>query len=113
MTLFDYGERLAPLRTGRWAEVFSSLAWFTGIFVTVAHPVGLVLGGALLGLTATSVRRAFAAGMAFGITLVAAGTVWLLVVGPLPVSPSVPVTLVAFLSLLVPPVVAAVVRFIG
>lgn len=113
MTLFGYGDRLAPIRTGRYADVASSLAWFVGIFVTVAHPAGLVLAGVLLGLTATSVARAFAAGAAFGITLVGAGVIWVLLVGPLPVEVSVPPVFVAFLALLVPPVVAAPVRWLG
>lgn len=113
MTLFGYGNRLAPVRTGRFADVASSVAWFVGIFATIAHPAGLVVAGILLGLTASSVARAFAAGAAFGITLVAAGIVWLVVVGSLPVTVSVAPVFVAFLALVVPPVVAAPVRWLG
>jgi hypothetical protein len=113
MTLFEYDGRLRPIRTGRFADIASSLAWFIGIFLTVAHPIGLPVGGALLGLTASSVERAFAAGAAFGITLVAACVGWLLVFGSLPITSSVAPAPIAFLALLVPPLVAAVVRWIG
>jgi hypothetical protein len=113
MTLFGYGDRLTPVRTGRYADIASSLTWFLGIFVTIAHPAGLVLAGVLLGLIASSVARAFAAGAAFGITLVAGGLVWFLVVGSLPIDISVGAAFVAFLALLVPPAVAAPVRWLG
>jgi len=113
MTLFGYGDRLAPIRTGRYAEVASSLAWFVGLFVTVAHPLGLLVGGVLLGLTASSVTRAFAAGAAFGTTLVVAGVAWVLVTGSLPVPVSVTPAFIAFISLVVPPAVAAGVRWLG
>ncbi|AEN06166.1 hypothetical protein Halar_2512 [halophilic archaeon DL31] len=113
MTLFEYGNRLKAIRTGRFADIASSLAWFVGIFLTVAHPIGLTVGGALLGLTASSVERAFAAGAAFGITLVAAGVGWLLLFGSLPIAISVAPAFIAFLTLLVPPVVAAAVRWLG
>ena len=113
MTLFGYGDRLAPIRTGRYADVASSLAWFLGIFVTFAHPAGLVLAGVLLGLTASSVARGFAAGAAFGITLVAGGVGWVVVTGSLPIEVSVAPAFIAFLALVVPPVVAAPVRWLG
>lgn len=113
MTLLGYGDRLASVRTGRYADVASSVAWFIGIFVTIAHPAGLVVAGVLLGLTASSVARAFAAGAAFGITLVAGGVGWFLVVGSLPINITVAPALVAFLALLVPPAVATPVRWLG
>lgn len=112
MTLFDAGGQLTPIRTGRFAELASSLAWFAGLLATFVHPSGLVVAGLLLGLTASSWPRAFAAGAAFGITVVAAGVVWLVVLGPLPVAISVAPALVAFLSLTVPPAVAVAVRSI-
>lgn len=113
MTLFGDGERLAPIRTGRYADVASSVAWFVGIFLTIAHPAGLAVAGVLLGLTASSVARAFAAGAAFGITLVAGGVAWVLVFGSLPVAVSVAPSFIAFLALMVPPIVAAPVRWLG
>lgn len=112
MTLFDAGGRLAPIRTGKFADVASSLAWFIGLIATFLHPVGLVVAGLLLGLTASSVERAFAASAAFGITIVAAGTVWLVLTGSLPVTVSVAPSFIAFLSLIVPPVVAVGLRSI-
>lgn len=113
MTLFDFDDRLGPVRTGRFADVASSVAWFVGIFATVAHPAGLVVAGVLLGLTASSVARAFAAGAAFSITLVAAGVAWFVVLDSLPVPVDVAPVFVAFLTLVVPPVVAAPVRWLG
>lgn len=113
MTLFDYGDRFAPVRTGQYADVASSVAWFVGIFATVAHPGGLVVAGLLLGLTASSVARAFAAGAAFGITLVVGGIGWFLVLGSLPVDTSVGPAFVAFLALVVPPAIAAPIRWLG
>lgn len=112
MTLFDAGGRLAPIRTGRFAEIASSLAWFIGLIATFLHPAGLVVAGILLGVTAISVERAFAASAAFGITVVAAGVTWLVVTGSLPVSTSVAPSFIAFLSLIVPPVVAVGLRSI-
>ncbi|MEF8800542.1 MAG: hypothetical protein V5A38_11170 [Halolamina sp.] len=112
MTLFDAEGRLAPIRTGRLADVASSLAWFIGLIATFVHPVGLVVAGILLGLTASSLERAFAASAAFGITIVAAGTVWLLLTGSLPISISVAPSFIAFLALIVPSAVALLTRSI-
>lgn len=112
MTLFDDGRRLTPIRTGRFADLASSLAWFAGLIATFVHPTGLVVAGLLLGLTASSWERAFAAGAAFGVTVVAAGVAWLVVAGSLPVAISVAPALIAFLSLVVPPVVAVALRSI-
>lgn len=113
MTLVDDGGRFDPIRTGRFAEVASSLAWFVGLIATYVHPTGLLLAGILLALTASSVARAFAAGAAFGITVVGAGAAWVLVTGSLPVAVSVAPAFIAFLALVVPPFVAVTVRSIG
>lgn len=113
MTLFEFDERLAPVRTGRFADVATSVAWLLGLVATTAHPLGLVVAGALLALVATSVERAIAAGAAFGITVVAGGWLWLTLLGSLPIAPGVPLTFVAFLALIVPPFVAAAVRSLG
>lgn len=113
MTVFDDGGMFDPIRTGRFAEVASSLAWFVGLIATYLHPTGLVLAGLLLALTASSVERAFAAGAAFGITVVGAGIGWLVVTGSFPVPISVAPSFIAFLALVVPPFVAATVRSLG
>ncbi len=107
------GDRLAPIRTGRYAEVASSLAWFIGLLATYLHPAGLAVAGLLFALASRSVERAFAAGTAFGITVVAAGWGWLVVTGSLPVAIGVAPSFIAFLSLLVPPTVSVTVRSVG
>jgi hypothetical protein len=111
MTLFDAEARLAPIRTGRFADLASSLSWFIGLIATFLHPAGLGVAGILLGLTASSLERAFAASAAFSITIVAAGTVWLVLTGSLPITTSVAPSFIAFISLLVPPAVALLVRW--
>jgi hypothetical protein len=110
MPLIADGGRLSPIRTGKFAELASSLAWFAGLIATYLTPLGLVVAGLLLGLTASSWKRAFAAGAAFGITVVGAGAVWLALGGSLPIGVSLAPALVAFVSLVVPPVAAVALR---
>lgn len=110
MTLFNDRGRLAPIRTGKYAEVASSLAWFIGLLATYVHPMGLVVAGILLGLTASSKTRAFAASAAFGITVVAAGAAWLVLTGAFPVQINVAPAFVGFLALFVPPFFAVTLR---
>lgn len=113
MTLFADGGRLRPIRDGRFADAATALAWVGGAAATIAHPAGLVLAGLLLGVVATSVERAVAAGASFGIVVVAAGVVWLAVTGSLPPTQGFdPIALLA-VALLVPPTVSAVVRALG
>ena len=112
-TLFAYGERLRPVRDGRFADAASTLAWLLGATATVAHPAGLAVAGLLLGIVATSIERAVAAAASFGIVVVAAGAVWLTVTGSLPPTQGFdPIVLVA-LALLGTPTVAAIVRALG
>lgn len=113
MTLFAYGERFRAVRTGRFADAASALAWLVGAATTVAHPAGLLVAGLLFGIVATSIERAVAAAASFGIVAVAAGAVWLAVTGSLPPTHGLdPVEIVA-MALLGPPTVAAVVRALG
>ena len=113
MTLFAYGDRLRAVRSGRFADAASALAWLVGAAATVVHPAGLAVAGLLLGLVATSVERAVAAGASFGIVVVAAGAVWLAVTGSLPPTQGFdPVATIA-LALLGPPTVAVTVRALG
>ncbi|WP_074874467.1 hypothetical protein [Halolamina pelagica] len=111
-TLFAYGSRLQPIRSGRFADAASALAWIGGAAATVGHPAGLAVAGVLLGIVATSVKRAVAAGVSFGIT-VAAGVVVLAVTGATPPAGGfTPVEMIG-LALLGPPTAAAVVRALG
>lgn len=98
MSLFDI-DALEPLRTGRRAPAAESLAWLVGLAAVVAgfhaervgRPfvvvdwlglgLGLVVAGGCLALVATSVPRAVASGVAFGLTLVVAGLLAWLVLG--------------------------------
>jgi len=101
------------VRRGRFADAASALVWIVGAAATVLHPAGLAVAGLLLGLLASSVERAVAAGGSFGIVVAAAGVTWLAVTGSLPpLFGLAPVVLLA-LSLLAPPTVAAVVRTLG
>lgn len=112
-TLFDYGDRLRAVRTGRFADAASTLAWIAGAGATAVHPAGLAVAGLLLGLVASSVERAVASAASFGIVVVAAAVLWLTVSGSPP--PAAGLDLVALIAaaLLGPPVVAAVVRALG
>lgn len=111
-TLFAYGDRLRPVRTGRFADAASALAWIGGAAATGLHPAGLAVAGLLLGVVASSVERAVAAGASFGI-VVAAGAVWLAVTGALPGTWGIEPTVLTAAALLGPPTVAAVVRALG
>lgn len=113
MTLLADGERLRPIRKGRFADAASALAWILGAAATVLHPAGLAVAGLLLGLTATSVERAVAAGGSFGIVVVAAGVTWLAATGSLPPLLGLDPVAVLVFSLLGPPIVAAAVRALG
>lgn len=52
------------------------VAIIVGLLVSTVHWLGLVVGGALVGLVASSLRRALAAGLGFGVLVV---LVWLAV----------------------------------
>lgn len=113
MTLFGETERLRPVRSGRFADAATALAWIVGAAATALHPAGLAVAGLLLGVVATSVERAVASGASFGIVAVAAGVGWLTITGSLPpLAGLAPAEMVA-LSLLGPPTGAAAVRALG
>lgn len=120
MTIFDFDERLAPVRTGGFADAATSVAWLVGLLATVAHPAGVVVAGVLLGVTATSVSRAVAAGATFGVAVVALGWTATVLAGSPPISTEiprfaadVPLLAVAVAALVAPAAVGGVVRFVG
>lgn len=113
MTLFGYGERLATVRRGRVSDAARALAWLLGGVATAVTPGGLAVAGLLFGVVATSVERAFAAGASFGIVVVVAGVSWVVVTGTPPPTMTVEPIVAIVMALLVPPVVAAVVRVLG
>jgi hypothetical protein len=76
---------LAPVRTGRYAELALVLATLVGVAVTAVSWVGLVVGGVLVGLVATSLSRAVVNGLTFGLVVLLAFGVWLLYEGALSV----------------------------
>lgn len=121
MTLFQFDDRLAPVRTGRYADAATSFAWLLGLVATVLHPAGLVVAGVLFALSATSVSRAVAAASTFSL-VVGAGWFWFQTMGGLPTllpaaaSPplfDLPFLTVTVVALLIPPAVGGVVRAIG
>ncbi|MDZ7745616.1 MAG: hypothetical protein U5K28_03485 [Halobacteriales archaeon] len=87
-------------------------AFAVGLVATYLHPVGLAVGGVLLGLTATSVREAVILGFEFGVAVLVAWAgllVWHGVLGP--VVTAVPLIYIAIASALaVPPLAAVAVR---
>lgn len=74
---------LAPVRTGRYADLGLFVAVAVGLVATTVHPAGLVVGGLLVGLVAPSLARAFATGLVFGAVTLAAFAAWLAVNGAL------------------------------
>lgn len=106
------GARLRPVRSGRFADPATALAWAVGAAATVYHPAGLAVAGLLLGVVATSVERAVASGASFGIVAAGAGIAWLVSTGSLPPGLSLSFVEALLLSLLAPPAVAAIVRAI-
>lgn len=113
MTVLDFDRQLAPVRTGGFADLATALAWLVGLLVTLVDPGGLVVAGVALGVTATSIARAFAAGASFGIVVAAAGWLWIHLDGTVPLPVDLPIALVVLTTLLVPPTVASVVRTVG
>lgn len=134
VSVFDFDDRLAPVRTGRYAEATASLVWLLGLVAVagafwyerrVRWPVvdalwvgvALFAAGLLLGVVAPSVERAAATGFAFGVTVVVVGWLWSLA-GASPRlfalgTPVVDALLSALLAVVVPTFVAAAVRAVG
>ncbi|PSQ52473.1 hypothetical protein BRD20_06430 [Halobacteriales archaeon SW_8_65_20] len=105
-------EPLARFReTGRTSEAIVA-GFLVGLVATYLHPAGLVLAGALLGVTAVSVREAFVLGVEFGVAVLVAWAlllVWHGVLGP--VGTAVPLIYIALVSgVALPPLAAVAVR---
>lgn len=76
-------DRLAAVRTGRYAEAALVVATAVGVAAASVHWVGLVVGGLLVGLVATSVPRAAVNGVTFGLVVLGAFSLWLAAQGAL------------------------------
>lgn len=114
MTLFEFDDTLAPIRTGRFADAATVVAWLVAIAVTVVTPLGLAIAGVVLAIPATSVRRAVASAGSFSIVVVGAVWLWSVVTGVvLLFTLPLPAEAVALTVLVLPPAIAAVVRAIG
>ncbi|KTG10106.1 hypothetical protein AUR64_10950 [Haloprofundus marisrubri] len=74
---------LAPVRTGRYAEFALVVATVVGLAATAVHWAGLLVGGVLVGLVATSLSRAVVNGLTFGLVVLVAFAAWLLYEGGL------------------------------
>ncbi len=105
-------DALARFRDTERATQAMAVAFVIGLVATYLHPLGLVVGGALLGLTASSVREAVVLGSEFGVTVLLAWAgllVWYGVLGS--VATAVPLIYIALASALaVPPLAAVAVR---
>lgn len=69
-------DALTEFRQSDRAEPALAAAFLLGLVATAIHPAGLVVGGVLVGLFATSLSRAFVLGVVFGLTVL---FVWALV----------------------------------
>ncbi|MEF8776720.1 MAG: hypothetical protein V5A43_09505 [Haloarculaceae archaeon] len=101
-----------PLRHGRHAESAFLLAVVVGLVASAVHWAGLVLGGALVGFVAPTLRRSLVTGLFFGFTVFVAFLVYLLVVGA--ASKYAAMGMLLYLSVaiavLLPPIAALAVR---
>jgi hypothetical protein len=77
------GDRLAPVRTGDRADLALFVATVVGLAATAVHWTGLVVAGLLVGVVASSQRRALVHGLSFGAVALLAFAVWLLAAGSL------------------------------
>lgn len=76
-------ERLEWLRTGPRSELVTLLAFLVAIPLGTVHWLGLAAGGALVGLTASSTRRALVLGVYLGTVAVLVFVGWLWLAGVL------------------------------
>jgi hypothetical protein len=81
---------LAAVRTGRYADLSLFVAVALGVLAALSHPVGVVVGGFLVGVVAPTLRRAGSAGVAFAVVVLTAYAARLLVVEGLPALLSLP-----------------------
>ncbi|MEF8827021.1 MAG: hypothetical protein V5A27_11895 [Halapricum sp.] len=70
-------ERLRWLRSGPRAELVTLLAFVVALPMATVHWLGLVSGGALVGLTAVTTRRALVLGAFLGLCVAAGFVGWL------------------------------------
>jgi hypothetical protein len=63
----DAGGPLAALRRGSRADLAVLAAFAVGLAASFVHPAGLVGGGAVLGVVASGVRRAWVLGLELGL----------------------------------------------
>ncbi|WP_416839324.1 hypothetical protein [Haloferax sp. DFSO52] len=70
---------LEPVRTGHRAELALVVATVVGLAAASIHWAGLVLGGILVGVLATSVSRAVVQGVTFGALAISVhiGRLWI------------------------------------
>jgi hypothetical protein len=76
-------ERIEWLRTGPRAELVTLIAFVLALPLGTVHWLGLVAGGALVGLTAASTRRALVLGVFLGLFVVFGFLGWLWLAGVL------------------------------
>lgn len=87
---------LASFRRGDRVDAYLAAAFAVGVVAGLLHPVGLAVGGALVGLGARSLERSFVLGLSLGATVLLAWAVvlaWFGVLGP--VAGAVPLSAVA------------------
>ena len=87
------------VRTGDRADVAFAVAFLLGLLAPVVHWSGLVVGGALVGLVAPTVRRALLTGIYLGVAVVVAFCLFLFVTGALGPYLSMGVVLLASVGL--------------
>lgn len=102
-------DALAAFRESDRAEPALAVAFLVGLVATAVHPGGLVVGGALVGLFAPSLSRAFVLGLTFGLTVLFAWAVVLVWFGTLgAVATAFPLVYIAVGSALGLPTLGAV-----
>jgi hypothetical protein len=102
-------DALAAFRRSDRVELALAVGFLVGLAATAVHPAGLVVGGILVGLFASSLARAFVLGLAFGISVLLAWAVVLLWFGSFgAVASAVPLIYVAVGSALGLPTLGAV-----
>ncbi|MFD1515440.1 hypothetical protein [Halomarina rubra] len=72
------------LRNGQYSDALVVFTFLVGLALTAVHWVGLVVGGLLLGVLATSFWRAVQYGFYLGVTVLAVFLAYLWLFGALP-----------------------------
>lgn len=105
-------DRFRSIRVGRYADAALFVAVAVGLAATWFHWTGLVVGGVLVGLVASSVPRALATGLTFGGIVLASFAAWNAYNGTLTVWLGMGqiLLLTVAISVLVPPIAAVAVR---